>query len=136
MIVAKNLGNVKGPKCDPGSVGPTGPAGPKPAKTPIDLSTDVTANLDSKNRIRVNSDPLITGYKYIEIEVLNQQQTYNVPIYVPNTDTFVELMVFRYKDPFSGGTTMRAIIPTPFDYSLLSDGISKVTLVEKGTYWN
>ena len=75
MSVAKNLGNVKGPKGDPGSVGPTGPAGPKPAKTPIDLSTDVTANLDSKNRIRVNSDPLITGYKYIEIEVLNQQQT-------------------------------------------------------------
>lgn len=136
MSEIKNLGNVKGPKGDPGSVGPTGPAGPKPAKTPIDISTDVTANLDSKNRIRVNSDPLITGYKYIEIEVLNQQQTYNVPIYVPNTDTFVELMVFRYKDPSSGGTTLRAMIPTPFDYSLLSTGISKVTLVEKGTYWN
>ena len=133
MSEIKNLGNVKGPKGDPGS---TGPAGPKPTKTPIELSIDVTSNLDSKNRIRVNSDSLITGYKYIEIEVLNQQQTYNVPIYVPNTDTFVELMVFRYKDPSTGGTTMRAMIPTPFDYSLLSTGISKVTLVEKGTYWS
>ena len=133
MSEIKNLGNVKGPKGDPGSAGP---AGPKPAKTPIDLSIDVTANLDSKNRIRVNSDPLITGYKYIEIEVLNQQQTYNVPIYVPNTDTFVEMLVFRYKDPSSGGTTMRVMIPSPFDYSLLSTGISKVTLVEKGTYWS
>lgn len=133
MSNVKNLGNVKGPK---GDHGPTGPAGPKPTKTPVELSIDVTSNLDSKNRIRVNSDSLITGYKYIEIEVLNQQQTYNVPIYVPNTDTFVELMVFRYKDPSSGGTIMRAMIPTPFDYSLLSTGISKVTLVEKGTYWS
>ena len=133
MSEIKNLGNVKGPKGDPGS---TGPAGPEPTKTPIELSIDVTSNLDSKNRIRVNSDSLITGYKYIEIEVLNQQQTYNVPIYVPNTDTFVELMVFRYQDPYSGGTTMRAMIPTPFDYSLLADGISKVTIVEKGTYWS
>lgn len=136
MSDIKNLGNVKGPKGDKGDKGNTGPAGPKPAKTPIDLSMDVTANLDSKNRIHVNSDSLITGYKYIEIEVLNQQQTYNVPIYVPNADTFVELMVFRYKDPSSGGTTLRAMIPTPFDYSLLSTGISKVTLVEKGTYWS
>lgn len=136
MSDVKNLGNVKGPKGDPGSVGPAGPQGPKPTKTPIDLTTEMTENLDSKNRIRVNSDPLITGYKYIEIEVLNQQQTYNVPIYVPNTDTFVELMTFQYKDPSSGGTTMRAMIPTPFDYSLLSTGISKVTLIEKGTYWS
>lgn len=135
MSEIKNLGNVKGPKGDPGS---TGPAGPKPTKTPIDVTLELTEDTDANGNYIVNSDPLITGQKYLEITISYIQQTLNVPYFIKNTTTMVGILSFAN---YQGGSkTLRCAIQTPFDYSINKGSgqqeITAIKLIEKGTYWS
>lgn len=112
-----------------------GPAGPKPALTYVNNSKVITEKRDSKNRISVASLPLVTGFKYLLIELLNPAQTYKVRIYMPNTDTCIGELVLAPLDPASEGTTFVTILQTPFQCAISPEGISSVTLIENGSFW-
>lgn len=135
MSEIKNLGNVKGPKGDPGA---TGPAGPKPSKASIDVTLDLTTDTDTNGNYIVNSDPLITGQKYLEITISYSQQTLNVPYFLKDTTTMVGILSFANYQ--GGSNTLRCAIPTPFNYTINKGSgqqeITAIKLIEKGTYWS
>ena len=112
-----------------------GPAGQKPSLTYVNNTKDITENLDSKNRINVTSLPLVTGFKYLLVELLNQAQTGKVRVYMPNTDTFIGELVLSPLNPAAEGTTFVTMLHTPFQCSISTEGISSVKLIENGSFW-
>ena len=96
--------------------------GPKPELKYISVNKDITDVLDSKQRIHVITDPIVTGFKYLYFELSTKARELTVKLYTPNTDTY-------------DTTIFRCFIPTPFNYSLSIDNIKVVRLVETGSYW-
>lgn len=131
----KNLGNVKGPKGDPGATGPAGPAGKSVTKSNADFT--IECEKDTFGNFVVNSDPLVTGQKYLEITLTSGQQTANLVLIKPGTTTCVGILPCASK---TGGGSVNhvAILPSPFHYCINASvpGIESITLVEKGTYWS
>ena len=97
----------------------------------------VINNLDEKGRIIINTDPLVSGNKYISVTVTKDMQIYNVPAYVINSDSLVGcITLLSNKVDGSAGTILRGILPTPFNYAIKTDGISDVTIHESGKILN
>lgn len=98
---------------------------------------DVTNNLDEKGRIIINSEPIVSGTKYISVRVNTDMQQYNVPAYVINRDSFVGYVtLITNKVDGSAGPILRGILPTPFNYAIKADGITEVSIHESGKILN
>lgn len=135
MSEIKKLGNVKGPKGDPGDTGPAGPAGKSVTKSTADFT--VECEKDTFGNFVVNSDPLVTGQKYLEITLANAQQTATLVLLKPGTTTCVGILPCASKTG-SGSVNHVAILSSPFHYCINASvpGIESITLVEKGTNWS
>lgn len=97
----------------------------------------VINNLDEKGRIIINTDPLVSGNKYISVNVTTDMQIYNVQAYVINSDSLVgSVTLLTNKVDGSAGPILRGILPTPFNYAINADGITDVTIHESGKILN
>lgn len=97
----------------------------------------VINNLDEKGRIIINTDPIVYGYKYLQLEVENAEQTYTIPIYKINDDAIVGFLTLMTNNPDgSAGTSLRCYLPTPFNFSIKTDGITAVIIHENGQILN
>lgn len=97
----------------------------------------VTSNLDEKGRIIINTDPLVSGYKFILIKIDHTEKTYTIPIYPINRD-FVAgfITLITANEDGSASSYLRCILPTPFNYAIKIDGIAEVTIYESGQILN
>lgn len=97
----------------------------------------VTSNLDEKGRIIINTDPLVSGYKFILIKINKTEKTYNIPIYPINRD-FVSgfITLITANEDGSASNYLRCVLPTPFNYAIKTDGIAEVTIYENGQILN
>lgn len=120
MAKTVNLGNV---------------IGPKPELKYISVNKDITDVLDSKQRIHVITDPIVTGFKYLYFELSTKTRELTVKLYAPNTDIYVGELTSAVSPQDPDTTIFRCFIPTPFNYSLSIDNINVVRLVETGSYW-
>lgn len=97
----------------------------------------VTNNLDEKGRIIINTDPLVSGVKYISVSVTTDMQKYNMKAYVIDSDSLVgNVTLLTNKVDGSAGPILRGILPTPFNYAINADGITDVTIHESGKILN
>lgn len=103
----------------------------------VERQEAVTSNLDEKGRIIINTDPLVSGYKFILIKIDHTEQTYNIPIYPINRD-FVAgfITLITANEDGSASSYLRCILPTPFNYAIKTDGIAEVTIHESGQILN
>lgn len=103
----------------------------------VERQEAVTSNLDEKGRIIINTDPLVSGYKFILIKIDHTEQTYNIPIYPINRD-FVAgfITLITANDDGSASSYLRCILPTPFNYAIKTDGIAEVMIYESGQILN
>lgn len=120
MANTVNLGNV---------------IGPKPELKNISVNKDITDVLDSKKRIHVNTDPIVTGFKYLYFELSTETREFTVKLYEPNTDNYVGGLTLSVPSQDPDTTIFRCFIPTPFNYSLSIYNINVVRLVENGSSW-
>ena len=103
----------------------------------FDRHEDITSNLDEKGRIIINTDPLVSGYKYLQLEVTNVTQTYTIPVYRINEDVIIGFLTLMTNKPDgSAGPSLRCILPTPFKYTISTDGIKSVFIHENGQILN
>lgn len=112
-----------------------GPTDPKPMLTSVSESTNITKNVDEKGRIIVNSEPLVTGYKYLGIVSSRNIDNQTMKIYLINSDAFVGQIELFNPEPSGSNYYYRAFIPTPFNYSISFDSLISVTLVQVGSLW-
>lgn len=97
----------------------------------------VTSNLDEKGRIIINSDPLVSGYKFILVKINKAEKTYNIPIYPINRDFVAGIItLITTNEDGSASIYLRGTIPTPFNYAIKTDGIEEVTIYESGKILN
>lgn len=97
----------------------------------------ITNNLDEKGRIIINTDPLVSGHKYISVNVATDMQTYNMKAYVINSDSIAGVItLLTNKVDGSAGPILRGILPTPFNYAINADGITDVSIHESGKILN
>lgn len=108
---------------------------PKPELTTVDSNTDITTNKDTKGRILVNSSPIITGYKYLAVELLDEIQTQAVNVYLQNTDIFVGSLTLSTADG-SASKFFNVMIQTPFNYSISTDNVNQIRLIQNGEEWS
>ena len=98
---------------------------------------DVTNNLDEKGRIILNTEPLVSGYKYLSVHVTTDTKIYNLPLYVINGDFFAGCITLMSNKPDgSAGPILRGVLPTPFNYAINADGFTNVTIHESGQILN
>nr|DAJ81719.1 MAG TPA: hypothetical protein [Caudoviricetes sp.] len=98
---------------------------------------NITNNLDEKGRIIVNTDPIVSGAKYISVKVNTDMQLYNVPVYAINSDSLAGcITLITNKVDGSAGPFLRGILPTPFNYAMKADGITEVFIQENGKILN
>lgn len=97
----------------------------------------VINKLDKKGRIIVQTDPLVKGVKYLNVEVTTDMQQYNLPIYVIDSDSFAGVIsLVSNKVDGSAGPFLRCVLTTPFEYAIKPDGIKDVIIHENGKILN
>lgn len=97
----------------------------------------VTNNLDKKGRIIINTEPLVSGIKYISVTLTEDMQLYNAPVYVVDNDSIAGYVaLITNKVDGSAGPILRGILPTPFNYAINADGLTDVTIHESGQILN
>ncbi|MCI6580592.1 MAG: hypothetical protein MSH15_01145 [Oscillospiraceae bacterium] len=105
--------------------------GPKPALKRISKNQAITGTEDKKGRLFIDSDPLVTGAKYLFIVSPLHTDNFRLLLYAKDTDKIVGSLYFE-GDGGSSPNTFQAVLPSPFSYSIQKDVVTQVRLIEDG----
>ena len=109
--------------------------GPKPALKRISKNQAITGTEDTKGRLFIDSDPLVTGTKYLFLVSPGHSENFRIKLYLKDTDEIVgSLYCENY--PTMGPNIFHTFIPSPFKYSIEKDVVSELRLVENGYVWS
>lgn len=106
--------------------------GPKPALRQIFRNKEIRGTEDTKGRLYIDSDPLVTGYKYLYLVSTSHSEDFRILLYAKNSDVVIgSLYVNHIESNF-----FHAMLPTPFNCSIDKNVATTVKLIEEGYTWS
>lgn len=102
-----------------------------PGLKPLNIRRKITEK-DSAGRYYIDTTPLVFGHAYLEIKLLTTVQNAEILVYLTGRSTIAGKLANLYEVPESGGLLFRSVIPLPFNYSIGTENIGEIWLIEEG----